>query len=78
MPAIVDDVGADHSPTSALKLLIVDPFANYVVQKVVDLADDAQVRKIVDGLRPHVAQIKHTPGKHILARLEKKVPGLKF
>ena len=76
--AIVDDVGADHSPTSALKLLIVDPFANYVVQKVVDLADDAQVRKIVDGLRPHVAQIKHTPGKHILARLEKKVPGLKF
>jgi len=36
----------------------------------VDLADDAQVR-------PHVAQIKHTPGKHILARLE-KVPGLKF
>ncbi|KAH8062128.1 hypothetical protein JL720_13333 [Aureococcus anophagefferens] len=76
--AVVDDVGADHSPTSALKLLIVDPFANYVVQKVVDLADDAQVRKIVDGLRPHVAQIKHTPGKHILARLEKKVPGLKF
>ena len=31
-----------------------------------DLADDAQVRKIVDGLRPHVAQIKHTPGKHTM------------
>ena len=74
--AVVADVGSENSPT--LKLLIVDPFANYVIQKVVDLADEDQVRKIADGLRPHVAAIKHTPGKHILARLEKKVPGLKF
>ena len=34
---------------STLRLLIVDPFANYVVQKVVDLADDHQVAAIVAG-----------------------------
>jgi hypothetical protein len=24
------------------------------------------------------AQVRHTPGKHIITRLEKKVPGLKL
>ena len=53
-------------------------FANYVVQKVVDLADRDQVMTIAAALRPVAAQVRHTPGKHIITRLEKKVPGLKL
>ena len=71
-------VVGDAQSASNIKLLLVDPFANYVVQKVVDLADHQQVLTIAAALRPIAAQVRHTPGKHILTRLEKKVPGLKF
>lgn len=64
--------------STSLKLLLVDPFANYVVQKVVDLADRDQVMTIASALRPVAAQVRHTPGKHIISRLEKRVPGLKL
>ena len=33
---------------------------------------------IAAALRPVAAQVRHTPGKHIITRLEKKVPGLKL
>ena len=74
--------GVPEDPTTAtggnLRLLITDAFANYVIQKVVDLANDEQLAAIVNALRPFVAQVKHTPGKHILSKLEKRIPGLKF
>ena len=75
---LVARVVGDAAAPQNLKLLLVDPFANYVVQKVVDLADRDQVMTIAAALRPVAAQVRHTPGKHIITRLEKKVPGLKL
>ena len=49
-----------------------DPYANYVVQKVIDLASERQLETIVRDVRSHITQIKHyTYGRHIIARLEK-------
>mmetsp|Transcript_28533 Transcript_28533/g.98167 ORF Transcript_28533/g.98167 Transcript_28533/m.98167 type:complete len:446 (+) Transcript_28533:280-1617(+) len=74
---VADRGGDDGQESSMLRLLITDPFANYVVQKVVDLADEAQVAAIAARLRPVAQHVRHTPGKHILSRLEKKV-AIKF
>ena len=49
---LVARVVGDAAAPQNLKLLLVDPFANYVVQKVVDLADRDQVMTIAAALRP--------------------------
>jgi pumilio RNA-binding family len=55
-----------------------DQYANYVVQKIIDLADDGQRRIIFDHIRPHIATLRrYTYGKHIIARIEKLNTGAK-
>ena len=49
-----------------------DQFANYVVQKMIDVAEPSQRKILMHKIRPHVATLrKYTYGKHILAKLEK-------
>jgi len=49
-----------------------DQFANYVVQKMIDVADPPQRKMLLQKIRPHVAALrKYAYGKHILAKLEK-------
>jgi len=49
-----------------------DQFANYVVQKMIDVADAPQRKMMLQKIRPHVAALrKYAYGKHILAKLEK-------
>ena len=49
-----------------------DPYANYVVQKVIDVADEEDRNAIVEHIKSQATQLKRfTYGKHILARLEK-------
>ncbi len=49
-----------------------DQFANYVVQKMIDVSEPAQRKLLMQRIRPHVATLrKYTYGKHILAKLEK-------
>lgn len=49
-----------------------DQYANYVVQRMIDVADPPQRKQLITKLRPHVAVLrKYTYGKHILAKLEK-------
>jgi len=43
-----------------------------VVQKMLDLAEGGQRKKLMQGIRPHVGTLrKFTYGKHIIAKLEK-------
>ena len=59
-------------PHSALYIMMKDQFANYVVQKMIDVAEPAQRKILMHKIRPHVATLrKYTYGKHILAKLEK-------
>lgn len=49
-----------------------DQFANYVVQKMIDVAEPPQRKILMHKIRPHVATLrKYTYGKHILTKLEK-------
>ncbi|GAB6023918.1 hypothetical protein CHUAL_008651 [Chamberlinius hualienensis] len=62
----------NDGPHSALYTMMKDQFANYVVQKMIDVAEPSQKKMLMQKIRPHVATLrKYTYGKHILAKLEK-------
>ncbi|KAL8572583.1 hypothetical protein ACOMHN_017217 [Nucella lapillus] len=57
---------------SALYTMMKDQFANYVVQKMIDVAEPQQRKMLMYKIRPHMSTLrKYTYGKHILAKLEK-------
>ncbi|GFO03992.1 pumilio homolog 1-like [Plakobranchus ocellatus] len=57
---------------SALYAMMKDQFANYVVQKMIDVAEPPQRKVLMHKIRPHIGTLrKYTYGKHILAKLEK-------
>lgn len=52
-----------------------DQYANYVIQKIIDVVDDEQREELIIRIKPHVPSLKKfTYGKHIIARLEKSIP----
>ncbi|KAK4534034.1 hypothetical protein CDCA_CDCA01G0059 [Cyanidium caldarium] len=66
-------VGDDALPPaqSPLVELVKDQFGNYVVQRILDIAGEAQRARAVHVLRAHIPLIKrYTYGKHILARID--------
>ncbi|KAH7697961.1 puf domain-containing protein 9 [Aphelenchoides avenae] len=49
-----------------------DPFANYVVQKMLDVADSTHRKKMMLAIKPHIPTLrKYNYGKHIITKLEK-------
>ncbi|KAJ8673651.1 hypothetical protein QAD02_004913 [Eretmocerus hayati] len=57
---------------SALNVMMKDQYANYVVQKMIDVAEPAQRKILMHKIRPHLAGLrKYTYGKHIIVKLEK-------
>mmetsp|Transcript_3222 Transcript_3222/g.5001 ORF Transcript_3222/g.5001 Transcript_3222/m.5001 type:complete len:846 (+) Transcript_3222:110-2647(+) len=61
-----------------LENMVRDPYANYVVQKVIDVSNEAQRGAIILYVRENIVQLRrYTYGKHIIVRLE-KVSGEKF
>ncbi|XP_074847426.1 pumilio homolog 2 isoform X5 [Carettochelys insculpta] len=70
---LVDEVCCQNDgPHSALYTMMKDQYANYVVQKMIDMAEPAQRKIIMHKIRPHITTLrKYTYGKHILAKLEK-------
>ncbi|MGH0127750.1 UNVERIFIED_CONTAM: hypothetical protein FKN15_035449 [Acipenser sinensis] len=70
---LIDEVCCQNDgPHTALYTMMKDQYANYVVQKMIDMAEPAQRKIIMHKIRPHIATLrKYTYGKHILAKLEK-------
>eukprot|EP00050_Salpingoeca_kvevrii_P006129 m.287605 g.287605 ORF g.287605 m.287605 type:complete len:774 (+) comp11814_c0_seq1:58-2379(+) len=65
-------IGQTLEPTPALLIMMRDQYANYVVQKMIDLAADDQRRELVLLIRPQTAMLRnYTYGKHIIAKIEK-------
>ncbi|XP_055847919.1 maternal protein pumilio isoform X4 [Episyrphus balteatus] len=57
---------------NALHVMMKDQYANYVVQKMIDVSEPTQLKKLMNKIRPHMAALrKYTYGKHINAKLEK-------
>lgn len=55
-----------------LESMVRDPYANYVVQKVIDVSDERQRGAIMRYVKDNINQLrKYTYGKHIIVRLEK-------
>jgi pumilio RNA-binding family len=49
-----------------------DQYANYVIQKIIDVVDEEQRKLLMFKIKPHIPSLKkYTYGKHIIARLEK-------
>uniref|UniRef100_A0A7S0BSH7 PUM-HD domain-containing protein n=1 Tax=Rhodosorus marinus TaxID=101924 RepID=A0A7S0BSH7_9RHOD len=65
-------VGPEGPPNpSPLGSLVRDQYGNYVVQRILDIAEPGQRMRVVDILRDQVSAIKkYSYGKHIVARLE--------
>ncbi|XP_039296325.1 pumilio homolog 2 [Nilaparvata lugens] len=57
---------------NALHIMMKDQYANYVVQKMLDVCEAAQRKALMIKIRPHFGSLrKYTYGKHIIAKLEK-------
>lgn len=57
---------------SALNVMMKDQYANYVVQKMIDVAEPGQRKVLMHKIRPHLSSLrKYTYGKHIIVKLEK-------
>ncbi|GAM24851.1 hypothetical protein SAMD00019534_080260 [Acytostelium subglobosum LB1] len=53
--------------------LLQDPFANYVIQTSLSIAEPHQHTKLVEAIRPHLAMLKNTPyGKRIQNKIMKE------
>ncbi|CAM9938337.1 unnamed protein product, partial [Chrysoparadoxa australica] len=72
--ALLDHLIYGHADgqASLLQVMVCDPYANYVVQKIIDVADAEQRETIITEIKTHASQLKRfTFGKHIISRLEK-------
>lgn len=50
-----------------LVTMMKDQYANYVVQKMLDVVDDDQREVLVNKIRPHLQSLKkYTYGKHLI------------
>ncbi|XP_050541756.1 maternal protein pumilio-like isoform X12 [Daktulosphaira vitifoliae] len=57
---------------NALHVMMKDQYANYVVQKMLDVCESSQRKILMHKIRPHFASLrKYTYGKHIISKLEK-------
>jgi len=70
---IIDEICVD---ISYLEVMMKDQYANYVVQKILDVSESHQRDILINHIRPHISSLKkYTYGKHILSRLEKITGG---
>jgi len=68
---ILEEISASKND-SALVIMMKDQFANYVIQKIIDVVDDQQRELLVQRIRPHLPALKKcTYSKHIITHVEK-------
>ncbi|XP_063720421.1 rho GTPase-activating protein gacZ-like isoform X4 [Symsagittifera roscoffensis] len=69
---LIEEVLYGEGANSALCTMMRDQFANYVVQKMIDVAEASQRKILMAKIRPHISMLrKYTYGKHIIAKMEK-------
>ncbi|KAL0043529.1 hypothetical protein WJX79_007470 [Trebouxia sp. C0005] len=70
--ASVQEVLGSSDGESALQMMTKDQYANYVVQKMLEVCDDSQRQLLMTRITIFLNQLKKlTYGKHIVARVEK-------
>uniref|UniRef100_A0A5K3FEU5 PUM-HD domain-containing protein n=1 Tax=Mesocestoides corti TaxID=53468 RepID=A0A5K3FEU5_MESCO len=62
----------DRGDTSVLWTMMKDQFANYVIQKMLDVAEHPIRKELMTRIRPYLNSLrKYTYGKHIINKMEK-------
>ncbi|KAL0045822.1 hypothetical protein WJX82_005732 [Trebouxia sp. C0006] len=70
--ASIQEVLGSSDGESALQMMTKDQYANYVVQKMLEVCDDSQRQLLMTRITIFLNQLKKlTYGKHIVARVEK-------
>lgn len=75
--ALIEEVCArdpayGNEGSATLYAMMKDQYANYVVQKMIEIAEQPQRKLLLQRIRPYMVQLrKYTYGKHILSKLEK-------
>jgi hypothetical protein len=60
-----------------LPRLLQDPYANYVIQKALQISKKAQFERLVAVIKPHLSALRNTSfGKRIQSKIMKKFPDL--
>ncbi|XWS20607.1 hypothetical protein CRYUN_Cryun31cG0117200 [Craigia yunnanensis] len=68
---LVEEIIGQSDENDTLLTMMKDQFANYVVQKVLEVSNDGQRVLLLDRIRVHLCALKkYTYGKHIAARFE--------
>jgi hypothetical protein len=76
--AVISMVTAEVTAAKSLGQLLHDPFANYVVQTLLTVGNDEEVRMLLDRLQPHIKTLRSTLyGKRIHAKLLRRFPHLR-
>lgn len=62
----------EREDTSVLWIMMKDQFANYVIQKMLDVAEPPIRKELMARIRPYINSLrKYTYGKHIIGKMEK-------
>lgn len=68
---LIDEILAQSDGNDSLLSMMKDQFANYVVQKILDISNDKQCGVLLSRIKVHIPALrKYTYGKHIVARFE--------
>lgn len=68
---ILEEIIGTGSEDAPLFNMMKDRFGNYVVQKIIDLADESQRKMLIDAIKPHISSLRRfTYGKHIITHIE--------
>lgn len=71
---LINEMLGSTDENEPLQAMMKDQYANYVVQKVLEICSDQQRELILSRIKVHLSALKkYTYGKHIVARVEKLV-----
>lgn len=71
---LINEMLGSTEENEPLQAMMKDQYANYVVQKVLEICNDQQRELILSRIKVHLSALKkYTYGKHIVARVEKLV-----
>lgn len=63
------------SNDATMRRLLHDAYGNYVIQRVLQVAEGSQLDRICEAIRPHLSSLKQSPyGKRIQAKIMKRMP----
>lgn len=72
MDLLITEILRQNEGNDSLLVMMKDQYANYVVQKILDLCSESQRDLLLDRIKVHLPALKkYTYGKHIVARVER-------